>query len=85
MGFQNIRGAVFMDMGSAWSDDKSWRPFASGGDFSAPRLNDMKAGYGFGIRANLGFFLIKYDLAWSTDFHSSSSKPIKYFTMGAEF
>ena len=85
MGFQNIRGSIFMDMGSAWDDNRGWKPFASGGDAAVPRLNDMKAGYGFGIRANLGFFLIKYDVAWSTDFHHTSAKPVKYFTMGAEF
>ena len=84
MGFQNIRGALFMDMGSAWSDDQGWKPFDSGG-FMIPKLNDMRAGYGFGLRANLGFFLLKYDVAWATDFKTTTPKPVHYFTMGAEF
>ncbi|MCK5146088.1 PD40 domain-containing protein [bacterium] len=85
MGFQNIRGAIFLDMGSAWSNDKAWKPFDQVGDMKMPLLNDMKAGYGFGIRANLGFFLLKYDVAWSTNFHHTTPRPVQYFTMGAEF
>jgi outer membrane protein assembly factor BamA len=83
MGFQNIRGAVFMDAGSAWNDDKAFKPFESdpAGGF---RLKDLAAGYGFGVRMNLGYFILRYDLAWGTDFASTTS-PISYFSLGAEF
>ena len=81
-GFQNIRGSVFMDVGSAWDDDKRWQPFGSGS--TGFKLNDLKAGFGFGARMNMGFFLLKYDMAWGTDF-DRTSKPIHYFTLGAEF
>ncbi len=82
-GFQNIRGAVFMDIGSAWNDDKAWKPFGTNtaGDF---QLHDLRMGYGVGARANLGFFLLKYDLAWGTNLNSTN-KPIHYVTLGAEF
>lgn len=82
--FQNIRGVLFYDMGSAWVDDSAWKPFASSGPLGFFQLQDMKAGFGFGARLNMGFFLLKYDLAWGTDF-AHTSKPIHYFTMGAEF
>ena len=83
IGFQNIRGAMFVDIGSAWDDDKAWRPFTSGSFF--PKLNDLKAGYGFGARLNMGFILLRYDVAWATDFASTGKRPIHYFSLGAEF
>jgi len=84
IGFQNIRGVVFTDIGSAWYNDKSWKPFASvnGTGF---KLQDMMAGFGFGARMNLGFFLLKYDVAWRTNFAVTDKDPIHYFTLGAEF
>jgi Tol biopolymer transport system component len=84
LGFQNIRGSMFLDIGSAWDNDRSWKPF-TGGESAIPRLNDLGAGYGFGVRMNLGFFLLKYDIAWKTDFNKTEGKPMHYFTMGAEF
>ncbi|HHS12592.1 MAG TPA: biopolymer transporter Tol [bacterium] len=83
VGFQNIRGALFMDVGSAWNDDSKWKPFSSN-KFGLPVLHDLRAGYGIGARLNLGFFLLKYDIAWGTNLESSD-KPIHYFTLGAEF
>ena len=49
------------------------------------KLRDIKVGFGFGMRMNLGFFLLRYDLAWSTDFHVVSDKPSYYFSFGADF
>jgi len=83
IGFQNIRGVVFTDIGSAWYDDKKWTPVEfNNGSF---RLKDMMAGFGFGARVNLGFFLLKYDIAWKTNFAVTSKEPVHYFTLGAEF
>jgi outer membrane protein assembly factor BamA len=82
IGFQNIRGVLFMDMGSAFDDYDAWRPLESG---KFLKLQDMRAGYGFGARINVGFFLLRYDLAWQTDFYSSARSPIHYFSLGADF
>ncbi|MBN1896086.1 PD40 domain-containing protein [bacterium] len=82
IGFQNIRGVLFMDLGSAFDDYDSWKPLASG---KFLKLQDMRAGYGFGARINVGFFLLRYDLAWQTDFYSSAGSPIHYFSLGADF
>lgn len=84
VGFQDIRGAIFMDVGSAWDHDKAFKPIGSGGD-SRFRLNDLCAGYGFGVRMNLGYFILRYDLAWATDLARSSSDPVSYYSLGAEF
>ncbi|MDD3730971.1 MAG: hypothetical protein PHU88_01175 [candidate division Zixibacteria bacterium] len=79
----NINGAIFMDMGSAWYDDDFKGGTSQGG---RSRLVDIHTGFGFGMRANLfGFVLLRYDLAWGTDFYSVSDKPTYYFSFGADF
>lgn len=89
LGFQNIRGAIFMDAGSAWNagslwdgnNDKTWWQHAKSFDFD----EIIRVGYGFGFRLNMGFFLLKYDLAWAAGYEATNKKPIHYFTLGAEF
>ncbi|MBN1211154.1 MAG: PD40 domain-containing protein [candidate division Zixibacteria bacterium] len=79
----NINGAIFYDMGSAWYDDDFKGGTSQNG---SSRLVDIKTGFGFGMRANLfGFLLLRYDLAWATDFNSVSDKPTYYFSFGADF
>ncbi|MDH4035471.1 MAG: BamA/TamA family outer membrane protein, partial [candidate division Zixibacteria bacterium] len=89
-----VGGAIFLDMGSAWegSNFKAGTTHGGlpadstlGGRGSEKRLLDLKTGFGFGMRANLGFILLRYDIAWSTDFYSVSDKPTFYFSMGADF
>lgn len=86
LGFQNIRGVVFMDVGSAWYADEKWDPVSTE-SLGLFRLNDEQAaaGFGFGARLNIGYFLLKYDVAWKTDFASTAKTPVHYFTFGAEF
>ena len=86
LGFQNIRGVIFMDVGSAWYNFKDWKPFDDD-SIGLIRLNGKQAaaGFGFGTRINMGFLLLKYDCAWKTDFAITQKKPVHYFTFGAEF
>jgi outer membrane protein assembly factor BamA len=77
-----INGALFYDMGAAWDKNKE---FKGGTTEGGSKLKDIKAGFGFGARANLGFLVLRYDAAWSTDFDSVSPKPIHYVSLGAEF
>ena len=77
-----INGALFYDMGAAWDENNY---FKGGTTKGGSRLKDIKAGFGFGARANLGFLVLRYDAAWSTDFDSVSPKPRHYFSLGAEF
>ncbi len=88
-----VNGNIFFDIGAAW---KRWDPvnetwvkrtkeFKGGTSEKGTRLNDIKAGFGFGARANLGLFVLRFDTAWRTDFDSVSPKPEYYFSLGAEF
>lgn len=83
IGFQDIRGALFLDIGSAWTNDRAWKPFASR-PYGIPKLDDLKAGFGFGLRMNLGYFILRYDFAKPTDFENTG-KAVHYFSLGAEF
>lgn len=84
--FSNIRGAIFYDMGAAWTDNDQFRFFRkeSSNDI-LPSLDTPIAGFGTGIRVNLGIFLLRYDLAWRTDLNKTSAKARSYFSLGAEF
>jgi outer membrane protein assembly factor BamA len=75
-----INGAIFWDMGFVEEDSfESIRLFKNG------RMNDLKAGMGFSFRMGISYFVLNYDIAWSTDLKSSSKKPGQYFSIGAEF
>jgi len=79
----NVSGAIFTDMGAAWYGSN----FKGGSTANGiKRLQDIKTGFGVGMRINLfGFALLRYDLAWSTDFYKVSDKPTSYFSFGADF
>ena len=77
-----INGAMFCDLGAAWDENKK---FKGGTSVGGTRLKDIKAGFGVGARANLGFFVLRYDVAWATDFDWVSPKPRHYVSLGAEF
>lgn len=79
----NITGAVFTDIGAAWFGNNFKGGTSEGG---RNRLQDIKTGFGVGMRMNLfGFALMRYDLAWSTDFDAVSAHPTSYFSFGADF
>ena len=79
----NVTGSMFLDMGSAWTNSNFKGGTSQGG---SSRLVDIKTGFGFGMRANMfGFVLLRYDLAWSTDWGSISAHPTYYFSLGADF
>ncbi len=77
-----VVGAVFTDIGSAWYDNNFKGGTSEGGK---KRLRDIHFGFGFGMRANLGFIVLRYDLAWTTNFYDVSDKPTHYFSFGADF
>ena len=75
--FQDVRGDLFLDVGSAF-DRGNFDPWeAADGGFE---LRDLQAGYGFGVRANMGLFLFRYDIAWPTDF-AQTFHPKQYFSI----
>jgi outer membrane protein assembly factor BamA len=78
----NGRGVFFVDLGTAFNDFSSFRGASTQDGF---HLDDLKMGIGLGYRLNLGYFLLKHDIAWNTDLNGISRKPRQYFTRGAEF
>ena len=82
IGFQNILGAAFVDVGSAWSNTKKWQPFYETKD--GIRNKDLLVGTGFGARFIFFGFPLRIDVAWNFN-GSSFSTPMYYFSLGPEF
>lgn len=72
----NIRGALFADLGTVFNNFSELKPMQHN------KLKDLKLGYGFGPRLNLGYVVLRLDLAWSSDL-GRISKP-QYFLSFAE-
>ncbi|MDZ7333178.1 MAG: peptidase MA family metallohydrolase [candidate division KSB1 bacterium] len=83
LGFQDIRGALFTDIGAAWFGDKFRGAIATDSGF--PALKDIFLGYGIGARMNLGFFIFRFDVAWSSDLVNYTHGPFYYVSLGSEF
>lgn len=82
MVLSQVQGALFVDVGSAWYGSDFKGATSQNGKF---RLEDIKSGFGFGMRANLGIFVLRYDLAWATNLNTISKKSTSYFSFGADF
>ncbi|MCK4807269.1 MAG: BamA/TamA family outer membrane protein, partial [Candidatus Aegiribacteria sp.] len=80
--FRNGRGVMFFDLGCAFDDLSSFHGASTEGGY---HLDDLKMGLGIGYRFNLGYFLLKHDIAWRTDLRGISRKPQQNITIGAEF
>jgi Tol biopolymer transport system component len=77
MQIRYINGAMFIDAGYAWTRDEQ-------NEKLPPLPPKIVGGYGFGMRANLGIFVLRYDRGWPTDWKSTGG-PVNYFSLGAEF
>ena len=82
IGFQNMLGAAFIDVGSAWSNTKTWQAFQSTPD--GMQNKDLLVGTGFGGRFFFFGFPLRIDVAWNFNGNSFSS-PVWYFSLGPEF
>ncbi|MFZ1685026.1 MAG: hypothetical protein WAU88_12985, partial [Candidatus Zixiibacteriota bacterium] len=70
LGFQNIRGALFYDTGSAWDDE----------------FDQFYGSFGAGFRVNLGYFvLLRFDFSRTTDYHTISKDTRFDFFFGWNF
>ncbi len=74
----NIQGALFTDVGSAWDNTDEWLPVKN------DKLHNLVSGYGVGARIFFLGFLLRLDVAWRYDLQKSS-KPIYYWSLGADF
>ncbi|MFQ5637918.1 MAG: peptidase MA family metallohydrolase [bacterium] len=77
----NIRGLLFTDVGSAWDSRFNFFTKTSGG---WPKLDDAIMSFGWGMRINFGILLLKYDMAWKTDW-AHVSGPQSLFSIGTDF
>ncbi|MCI0530959.1 MAG: hypothetical protein L0Y74_03280 [candidate division Zixibacteria bacterium] len=60
VGFQAIRGALFVDAGKAWEEN----------------IGQLYGSMGFGARLSLGYLtVLRFDWAWTTDFHKINPGP----------
>lgn len=83
IGFQNILGTAFLDLGSAWNNTSKWQAF-SADRFGSTRTKDLLIGTGFGARFIFFGFPLRIDVAWRFD-GSGFSIPVWYFALGPEF
>lgn len=82
LGFQNVRGAIFFDAGSAWSGNR-FRAFTI--DERGERVfQDIVAGFGWGLRTPFLIGLLRIDQAWRTNYDKIFS-PRWYFSFGIDF
>lgn len=72
-----VNGAVFVDIGNAWNKEDEF------GNVPLPR--HIYGGLGYGLRSNLGIFVLRYDYAWKTDWNTYLDFPKSYVSLGAEF
>ena len=82
LGFQNILGTAFLDLGSAWNDTQKWQIFGEDA-FGDP--NGLLMGTGFGTRLFFLGFPLRIDVAWRYTPSGGFSVPIYYFSLGADY
>lgn len=73
-----IRGSIFTDLGTVWNSNDGFKGAQNG------RLKDIKMGFGFGPRFNMGFIIIKLDIAWQTDL-VTHGKPKYFLSLNEDF
>jgi hypothetical protein len=83
LSLQGVRGALFFDLGTTWEDADTWRAFRR--ENGRLRLDDLKASYGVSASVNVGFTVLKWDLAWRTDLARNLGAPRGYLSFGLEY
>ncbi len=81
--FSNILGVAFVDIGSAWNNNKELRFFQR--DVNNNVISkDLLMGTGLGARTFLLYFLLRFDVAWAYNVKGFST-PKYYLSLGADF
>jgi len=83
IGFANILGTAFIDVGSAWTDSKSWKMWAADPNGEII-IGDLLVGTGLGTRLFIFGLPVRFDVAWRYTY-SGFSEPYYYFSLGADF
>ena len=82
VGVFNLRGAVFTDAGFVWNEGDKLRLTHTLD--RRRRLDDLKLGFGAGIRTAVYFLILKFDAGWNTDL-AGASQPRWHVSVGPEF
>ncbi|WP_019039298.1 BamA/TamA family outer membrane protein [Psychroflexus tropicus] len=83
-----LLGAFFADAGNVWLVNEN--DATPGGQFSSNFINELGAGFGFGLRVDIQGFVIRLDLATpikepSTSWNFDSANPVLNFAIGYPF
>ena len=87
--FSNFGSYLFLDVGAAWDNldefDETNNMRQKYGDYSLPDgITPVIAGFGVGVKINLGYFLLRIDTAWDVN-PTGYSKPQYYFSIGTDW
>ena len=83
-----IRGIVFADFGTVWSEEEfnsDNRYYLLRREGNRLRLDDAKGSIGLGLRLQLGFFSLDFDVARRTDLASIDPDTTFHFGLGQAF
>ncbi|MDP2300899.1 MAG: peptidase MA family metallohydrolase [Ignavibacteria bacterium] len=81
--FRDVLGVLFIDMGAAWNNNRQLKLFERNLNGNIVS-KDLLMGTGYGARLYFLYFLLRFDMAYAYDGHSFS-KPVFYFSIGADF
>jgi outer membrane protein assembly factor BamA len=84
IGFANILGTAFVDVGSAWSDSQKWKMWANDPNSGKTVFNDLLVGTGVGMRIFLFGIPLRWDIAWRFRY-SGFSEPFYSLSLGGDF
>ena len=83
LGFLNLRGAAFADLGAVWSEDRNFK--ISRIDQNGRRVFDkVYSSVGVGARSSLGYFVLKLDVAWPY-YLDRWGRPRYHFSLSPQF
>jgi outer membrane protein assembly factor BamA len=83
LGFLNLRGAAFADLGAVWTKDDRFKISALDENGNR-RFKDVYSSLGVGARSSLGYFLLKLDVAWPY-YLDRWGRPRYHFSLSPEF
>ncbi|MFH1852329.1 MAG: BamA/TamA family outer membrane protein [Candidatus Neomarinimicrobiota bacterium] len=86
--FGNIRGHAFFDIGAAWDSADEFDDFsllqAKYGTNIYSSFKPTVSSFGYGMKINFGYFLLRIDSAWDIN-HDGYSKPQYYLSLGSDW
>jgi Tol biopolymer transport system component len=83
MALGGVRGAFFFDAGAAWDDNRAFQAVRVRN--GVLKLEDIRASYGVTASLNVGFTVLKWDVAWRTDLARNLGPARGYFSFGLDY